>query len=1119
MHGLFEIRTAVCISWMFAISSTLFSQSTDTMLSFNENGKWGFINTQGKTIISCQFESVLYWGSARYGKVKKDGTWFFITRKGQKLPLPIDGVPESFNDSILVIRSSDGKHLITELGRNILSQNFTDIKQLENGYFSYYLGDSCGLAHIDKGIITAALFDKISFHGMQGFEVVSCEKTGFIDNDGKQILEPIYEPIGRNKNGFLKLSLGEAAKVGIYDTRNKEWLIECAWDILIDSNQCFIELEDERGSFIYNRKSGIVLPEVFDQVDLLDEIAIVDTERGKGIYNVDGGYILNPQFSSISKEYGTYLAQENGAWKLFSIHGKSLSRDSFFSILSLSAPAWVLERKDDWIVLDSSGNNLLSNMHSPEVLGNKVKYYDGSTMVSFMVDKKAKVVSKKSFDHVVRLQVNTYKYQSFESRQVGLDADLSEPNSLWFKDDKIKKWGLKHANGTILIAPVYDYVFNNKTYNCSYVYLKTQQRNVKLASSFYDVSARAGLVNNESGEIIIEPRFLDVFVTGSTQAPLFFGITDEFLFKRIIPSSEVVAPSYSWVDKSEKHPVRALLSSSKPKTTKEHIKMICTQLEMTQRINNPEFELNKTRFSNSERNVKLTFSDQKWVYLFPQSANTNGLYSEAEPFIHRLAIAKHYRSQMFGLLDSRGFEVLPFEYTKITRNVNFGDTLYYLSRADTTQFLFDSDKRIFSIDNQHEISAYDGTYIYIRQPHSLGFTVDEQKVRLFAEAWKMGKMSEGFIAIFANSKWKYYDENGIELSSRTFSKAYDFRNGKALVKERGKWRFIDNQGQTSEVLKWKNMKPVSGDGFVASDGQRWYITDKDGNPLHKESYPRVKPMINCDYVLVNNGSKWGLRSTSGKELTKTCYNSINYLGDDLFSMQKRKRVYLKHGDTKERKLKRYTHISNTAEGYFALRNKKGWHFADTSLNLLGKNVFRTIKPMHAGYFTGSVDRFACLIDSLGEIAFLTKNRLIGEYSNGFILSYNSSINKYCYLNARGGNVFANDYLKALPFKNKRAWVLTEDGWGCIDDSGEWIEKPIYYELKKMDNDAYVAKLGTVYGLCDAKGKMLLNPVYNEISIKDKRLLYAQRGNHVMWKYLSGNTIFESQQGKSLADNR
>lgn len=124
---------------------------------------------------------------------------------------------------------------------------------------------------------------------------------------------------------------------------------------------------------------------------------------------------------------------------------------------------------------------------------------------------------------------------------------------------------------------------------------------------------------------------------------------------------------------------------------------------------------------------------------------------------------------------------------------------------------------------------------------------------------------------------------------------------------------------------------------------------------------------------------------------------------------------------------------------------------------------------------------------------------------------------YCYLNDKGENTFAKDYLNALPFENKRAWVKTKIGWGCIDDSGEWIINPIYYDLKKMENGAYVAKSGAVYGLCDATGNILLKPIYNELDIKEHRLLFAQKGKDVVWKYLSGDIIYEKQIGKTLAN--
>jgi len=273
---------------------------------------------------------------------------------------------------------------------------------------------------------------------------------------------------------------------------------------------------------------------------------------------------------------------------------------------------------------------------------------------------------------------------------------------------------------------------------------------------------------------------------------------------------------------------------------------------------------------------------------------------------------------------------------------------------------------------------------------------------------------------------------------------------------------------------------------------------------------------NSPNIAVRNGSKWGLVSPEGEMLIEMRYNRIHALGDDLYALNRGKNLYIKHENTKEKKLKRIQSLGNTAEGRIALLKKDKWLLADTSLNVLSKEAFTYLRTMNQGYAVGKIGNTSYLLDSLGQITIQTSNRLIGSYSDGFILCYYIKDNRYSYLSKTGENLLGNMYLEALPFSQGKAWVRVETGWGCIDTAGEWIISPHYFNLQKLEHNAYAVTKAFRFGMCDSAGKMILDPVYDKIEIKDQNLIMAAIGTRISWKYAGGSTIYDRITNPTLA---
>ncbi|MFM2284817.1 MAG: hypothetical protein RLZZ543_314, partial [Bacteroidota bacterium] len=367
-------------------------------------------------------------------------------------------------------------------------------------------------------------------------------------------------------------------------------------------------------------------------------------------------------------------------------------------------------------------------------------------------------------------------------------------------------------------------------------------------------------------------------------------------------------------------------------------------------------------------------------------------------------------------------------------------------------------------------------------------------------------------------KWTYYRENKKALNEASYTKAFEFHQGKALIKERGKWYFLMMDGIKSDALPWKQMKPLSNGNFLVYNGKKWLIADEEGNALMEENgFDKASILKDAPMIAVSNGNKWGLLTNEGQAASGVHFSHISYLGDDLYALYKGKRLYIKHGITKEKKVKHIDFFGKSAEGTLPIRKRKGWTLADTSLTTISPSRFTTLRTQHQGYSIASRNNQYCLIDSTGTIVFTTKNRLTGNFSDGYVLMYNSHTNAYSFVNSHGENRFGNSYEKAFPFENGKAWVKQNNSWGSIDNSGEWIDHPRYYDVKKLNASAYVAKAGALYGICNEEGKMILDPSFDRIEMRDKQFIGGAKGASMVWKHISGEEIFNRIDQATLAN--
>jgi tetratricopeptide (TPR) repeat protein len=120
--------------------------------------------------------------------------------------------------------------------------------------------------------------------------------------------------------------------------------------------------------------------------------------------------------------------------------------------------------------------------------------------------------------------------------------------------------------------------------------------------------------------------------------------------------------------------------------------------------------------------------------------------------------------------------------------------------------------------------------------------------------------------------------------------------------------------------------------------------------------------------------------------------------------------------------------------------------------------------------------------------------------------------KYGYIDANARIIIDCNFDEAKVFKNSRAIVKSNNGWGVINKNGNYLFGPFSaVEMMNTDEDMFKFKAEGKWGWLDSKGKIVLPAVYDEIMSFDDRDIAPVKQDE-KWGYIdkSGTYVINRQ---------
>ena len=1109
MRRLFVYQTIALI----VIGSSFVCANSDTLLPIQKNGKWGYINQNGKLIIPCKYDAALDWGTRIWGKVKLNDTWLNINRIGEQLSIKLNGTPKIFNDSIIIVSTPQGEFVCDDLGNKILSEPFNEVKKLCGSYFTYVNNDSIGIASIEKGKLTSAKFNAIEeFNFKNTFKIKICGYEGLIDAEGREIIPPIYNELKTLSNSKVVVVEGNANLEGVFDIEKRQIIITPLWNRIGYNNNWFTILENDIHTKVYFAERDWVDTSKFEMASIVNNLLFAVKNSLEGVMNEKAEIIVPFACSELLFEHNSIIAQKHDGYYLIDRNGNNLINTPFQEYYSIETPNFLFKQKDDsWTLYDSLGNAIHKDIFNPTIQQNIIKSKKNGLMTRIELNKLGRIQERSNFNNVVTLKVSRFIDNSKFKKNVSTQKDKEKQSSKrWFIDDDKRQYGLKAADGKILLKPQFDDIDLTKSEAYTVVYINTEDELITYGEDQFLIKFKAGLVHNETGKIVIPVQYAGIRITGDEKDPLIFAITKNFRFTQYLQNEDKMGETFLWVDQTKETPVRALKKSSMTKTS--------INKEMPQQ----HFNFTMLQFSNLHispyKSIYYTdaiiykSNDPIWTYVNNKGV-TSGEFAYAEAFNkYDAARVIDKSNNKWGLINRKINFVVPSEFTSIVMK---GSKYYQLCRSDSVHgIVYDNSKQTI-LENADRIISFNQNRTYYRGSYGAGFWSKERGDVLSRGSEDIRESSTSLIPIKKLNKWGYINENGIIAIECKYTKVNPFKNGYATVKFKGKWKLIDEQGNEVKELPWKNIKSM-GDLLIVSNGNNWKVSSNGDLPDTK--YPAFYGFrkINRSSFYWCKGLKQNfIINADGSSMIKTKHENVYFLGESAFSISSKKRKYLQFGENVCKTIPKKTEIMWVKGNLMGIQKSGKMYLCDTSFKMVSNKAYRNIKPSPEGNYIATDRKCSFILDSKGNEVLSSKMRIKENTKKNFNIAINENM-QFVFLDSSGKQLLNRVFTRIVSDGNSNYWALNSNrNWGLLDPNLEWIIEPKFKHIQVISKGITRTLNENILGYSDLNGNYIVPAKYPSVEFLSG-YFKAQIGDEVHWYNKTGKCIFGPNQSELMA---
>lgn len=269
--------------------------SSKNLFPVSENGKWGYVDEQGKMIIEPQFEMASDFKNDRAAVVIIDKGYKnlhgYIDKTGKMIVKPQYDEAGDFSDGLAVVSKDYRWGYIDSTGKEVIPLQFVEALDFSEGLAAVYMetDKDAQWGYINKKgkvVIQPKFYKAYSFHEgvakiIDGkFEEANLQ--GFIDTTGNFIIKPQFYLTSEFSEGLIPVEIGGRKRK--------------------DGERSYTHISGKWG---YVNKTGkIIIEPTFDDADEFSEgLANVTIGKKYGYIDKSGKVVIAPQFEFSSNSY------------------------------------------------------------------------------------------------------------------------------------------------------------------------------------------------------------------------------------------------------------------------------------------------------------------------------------------------------------------------------------------------------------------------------------------------------------------------------------------------------------------------------------------------------------------------------------------------------------------------------------------------------------------------------------------------------------------------------------------------------------------------------------------------------------------------------------------------
>lgn len=341
-----------------------------------------------------------------------------------------------------------------------------------------------------------------------------------------------------------------------------------------------------------------------------------------------------------------------------------------------------------------------------------------------------------------------------------------------------------------------------------------------------------------------------------------------------------------------------------------------------------------------------------WIFILTSCVNTTETIEESENINLYPAYKKERNQRKWGYLGKNGNFVIEPEYEMTEEFDENGLAKVYL---DGKVGLIDRDNKVVLSPIYDSIGDIEeGVFSAVKDDKYYILDIKGNELFSSKKYTFIGKSSNNYIVAGkkskdGNIKMGYINKNGKVLIKPKYNMAWDFKNGRALVKtESNENLIIDKSGKIINKLKYEDVTPdEKNETFLfANEDNLFGFLDEEGEVLieprfkNSSSFKDGMAIVSIDKDSSGIG-KMGVINKEGKFLIKPDFTYISYLGEGLFEASKDENggneIFLKKAildkDGKQLTDFKYYNIGKEIRnGYISVSDSKKTFFLDKEGN-------------------------------------------------------------------------------------------------------------------------------------------------------------------------------------------